>query len=39
MQLMGRLDADDWKELYAKLVFWELQLDNIEDTGAREYRK
>ena len=36
MQLMGRLDADEWKEFYAKLVFWELQLDNIEDTGMRE---
>ena len=36
MQLSGRLDADEWKELYAKLVFWELQLDNIEDTGMRE---
>lgn len=36
MQLSGRLDADEWKELYTKLVFWELQLDNIEDTGMRE---
>ena len=36
MQLSSRLDAEEWKELYAKLVFWELQLDNIEDTGMRE---
>jgi CheY-like chemotaxis protein len=36
MQLMGRMDADEWKEFYAKLVYWELELDRIEDSGMRE---
>ena len=36
MQLMGRMDADEWKEFYAKLVYWELELDLIEDSGMRE---
>jgi DNA-binding response OmpR family regulator len=36
MQLMGRMDAEEWKEFYAKLVYWELELDNIEDSGMRE---
>ena len=36
MLLNGRLDAQEWKELYAKLVFWELELDTIEESGMRE---
>ena len=36
MQLNNRLDAEEWKELYAKLVYWELQLDKIEDSGMSE---
>lgn len=36
MQLNGRLDAEEWKDLYAKLVFWELELETIEDSGMRE---
>ena len=36
MQLMGRMNAEEWKEFYAKLVYWELELDNIEDSGMRE---
>lgn len=36
MQLMGRMDAEEWKEFYAKLVYWELELDRIEDSGMRE---
>ena len=28
MRLNDRLDFDDWKELYKKLVYWELELDN-----------
>jgi CheY-like chemotaxis protein len=36
MQLSGRLDADEWIEMYRKLVFWELELDKIEDRGMRE---
>ncbi len=36
MQLSGRMDADEWIEMYRKLVFWELELDKIEDRGMRE---
>jgi len=36
MLLNNRLDVDEWKELYAKLVYWELQLDKIEDSGMSE---
>lgn len=36
MLLNGRLDAQEWSELYAKLCFWELELDKIEDSGMRE---
>jgi CheY-like chemotaxis protein len=36
MMLNDRLDAEEWKELYAKLVYWELELENIEDTGMRQ---
>jgi len=37
--LNGKLDAADWAELYAKLVFWELQLGEIEDKGMQEILK
>lgn len=36
MQLGGRLNAEEWTELYHKLVYWELELDNIEDAGMKE---
>jgi CheY-like chemotaxis protein len=36
MQLSGRLDATEWTDLYRKLVYWELELDRIEDKGMRE---
>ena len=36
MQLMGRMDAEEWKEFYAKLIYWDLELDKIEDSGMRE---
>jgi CheY-like chemotaxis protein len=36
MQLSGHLDAEEWAEMYAKLVFWELELETIEDSGMRE---
>ena len=32
MQLNNRMDATEWGELYSKLVYWELQLDKIEDS-------
>ena len=28
--------AEGWSELYQKLVYWELELENIEDTGMFE---
>ena len=36
MLLNGRLDAAEWCDLYNKLVFWELELEKIEDSGMRE---
>ena len=36
MLLNGRLDAAEWSDLYSKLVFWELELEKIEDSGMRE---
>ena len=36
MALNSRMDINDWKEMYSKLVFWELELEKIEDSGMRE---
>lgn len=36
MMLNGRMNAEEWTELYAKLVYWELELETIEDSGMRE---
>lgn len=36
MRLGDRLDLNDWKELYRKLVRWELKLESNEDTGMNE---
>jgi CheY-like chemotaxis protein len=36
MQLSGRLDAYEWADLYKKLVYWELELDGLEESGMRE---
>ena len=36
MLLNNKLDVNEWKELYSKLVYWELQLDKIEDSGMSE---
>jgi CheY-like chemotaxis protein len=36
MALGNRMDAEEWGELYAKLVFWELELDEVEDKGMHE---
>ena len=36
MQLNNRMDYSEWTELYSKLVYWELQLDKIEDSGMSE---
>jgi len=36
MQLMGRLEADDWTEIYQRLVHWKLELEQSEDDGMRD---
>ncbi len=35
-QLNNSLNYSEWCELYSKLVYWELQLDKIEDSGMGE---
>lgn len=39
MQMGGRLDIEEWIEMYRKLVYWELELDKIEDKGMQEILK
>ncbi len=36
MQLGGRLDADEWSDIYRKIVYWELELQETEDVGMQE---
>ena len=36
MRMGDRLDVEDWKELYKKLVYWELELDGSSDSGMDE---
>jgi CheY-like chemotaxis protein len=36
MTLGDRLDAKEWEELYKKLVYWETELENLEDEGMKE---
>lgn len=36
MMLNDRLDAEEWTELYKKLVYWELELDQSKETGMDE---
>lgn len=36
MMLNSRLDMDEWMEVYDKLVYWDLELDKIDDNGMRE---
>lgn len=31
MDIMNARDYEDWKDIYKKLVFWELELENITD--------
>lgn len=33
MLLNGRLDLEEWADVYKKLVYWELELNKIEDQG------
>ena len=36
MQLNSHLDTEEWMELYRKMVYWELELDKIEDQGMKD---
>ena len=36
MQLNSRLDKDEWIDIYKKLVYWEIELEGIEDSGMKE---
>lgn len=36
MLLNSRLDKHEWVDLYRKLIYWELELERIEDTGMKE---
>lgn len=36
MQLNSRLDKDEWADVYDQLVYWEIKLDGIEDSGMKE---
>ncbi len=36
MKLNSRLDTDEWLEVYDQLVYWELELENVEDSGMTE---
>ncbi len=36
MQLSDRLDAEEWIELYRKLVYWDLELANTNDDNIHE---
>ena len=39
LQLMGNMDSEEWIELYKKLVYWELELSESEDTSIFEILK
>ncbi len=36
MTLSDNLNFDEWAEVYKKLIFWELQLEKLEDSGMHE---
>ncbi len=36
MQLSARMDAEEWEEIYRKLVFWELELHGADNPGMHE---
>jgi CheY-like chemotaxis protein len=36
MQLQERMDADEWIEVYKKLVYWDLELAGTEDDNIHE---
>lgn len=36
MRLNSRLDTKEWLETYEQLVYWELELESVEDSGMSE---
>jgi DNA-binding NtrC family response regulator len=36
MELAGRLDHEEWKQLYRKLVYWDLELSNTDDKNIHD---
>ena len=36
MQLMNDMDANEWTELYKKLVYWDLELSNTSDENIHD---
>jgi CheY-like chemotaxis protein len=36
MQLSDRLDWEEWKELYAKLSYWDIELGSTDDPSMKE---
>ncbi len=36
MTLNDNLNSDEWTEVYKKLVYWELELEQLEDAGMHE---
>lgn len=36
MELTQNLDAYEWKEMFKKLVYWDIQIQRIEDKGMQE---
>ena len=36
MKLNSHLDVEEWVSIYKDLVYWELKLEKIEDSGMRE---
>lgn len=36
MQLMDRLDHQEWGDLYRKLIYWDLELEDSSDQGMAE---
>lgn len=36
MSLHNNMTFEEWKDIYKKLVYWELELDKIEETGLNE---
>ena len=36
MQLGSRMDAEEWKEMYRRLVYWDIELANTEDANIHD---